>query len=388
MKSAKAAVVCLCLAAAVTPAQESAPPAPQAPRTGGLGIGVRSTPRPAGTGQVQPGPTRPATVGGTRATLPTRRIYDGDFRRPLYPNGLQRKLALPTRRIYPNGFDNGKDKGIGNSSRSDIGLTSRDRTFDRGVVPDQAPLTFMNEGWKIQPRELLDLARAGDYRSVADSRGVQRSVTDTYADRERRLESQPRVSMSLGGCSNGQCGRPSLSQALYRPLDQIGRGMAFDDQLRSGLDEGDRGEHDTALENMAQVGDDPQGAVASLRFHLLKQPDDLRAMRLLAVALLGDKQPTDAAWQMLRAYEADPLLPQEPLDPSEMGLNAPEFHERVLTSLTHARRLKTHAGWFTAAVMLQAQGKHPEALRCLDRARDAGLPVQAYEPMAAALARK
>jgi hypothetical protein len=120
------------------------------------------------------------------------------------------------------------------------------------------------------------------------------------------------------------------------------------------------------------AGDYPQ-AIAALRRHLSSNPDDPRAMRSLAVAMLADKRPDDAGSLMRAAYRADPTLAGEPLMPAALGFAERPFRLLVGRAVQHAHRVNTGSSWLLVASLMQGEGRRTPALTMIDRARAQGL---------------
>ena len=126
-------------------------------------------------------------------------------------------------------------------------------------------------------------------------------------------------------------------------------------------------------------------AQASLRSHLVSQPDDARAMRLLAVMMLDDGHDADAASLMLSAYRKDPSLASSSLDPSVYQVSAARWTQLRDAALESAQRSRTDGSWLLASVMLQSDNQKDLARDMLDRSRAAGLDSSVSQSMKSAL---
>lgn len=126
-------------------------------------------------------------------------------------------------------------------------------------------------------------------------------------------------------------------------------------------------------------------AQASLRSHLVSQPDDARAMRLLAVMMLDDGHDVDAASLMLSAYRKDPSLANSSLDPSVYQVSHTRWTQLRNTALESAQRSRTDGSWLLASVMLQSDNQKDLARDMLDRSRAAGLDTSVSQSMKQAL---
>lgn len=134
-----------------------------------------------------------------------------------------------------------------------------------------------------------------------------------------------------------------------------------------------------------QDGDAPS-AIAAFTLHLGSQPEDARAMRLLAAALLLDKRTDDGVAMMRSAYRAEPALARAPLRAEELGLREAGLRDLVIRAVMHANRLGSGSSWWTVTVLMQAQGKAEQARAMLDRAKTQGIDADLDAAMTAALA--
>lgn len=126
-------------------------------------------------------------------------------------------------------------------------------------------------------------------------------------------------------------------------------------------------------------------AQASLRSHLVSQPDDARAMRLLAVMMLDDGHDADAALLMLSAYRKAPSLAGSSLDPSVYQVSGARWTQLRNTALESAQRSRTDGAWLLASVMLQSDNQKDLARDMLDRSRASGLDNTVSQSMKQAL---
>jgi hypothetical protein len=114
-------------------------------------------------------------------------------------------------------------------------------------------------------------------------------------------------------------------------------------------------------------------AVTQLRLHLRASPDDTRAQRWLAVALLEDRRIDDAQAMMRMAYRTDPALGTEPMLPREMGFGRDRWRSLVTRASTAANATNTASGWLLLATLMQAEERQTLAKQMIERARNAGL---------------
>lgn len=126
-------------------------------------------------------------------------------------------------------------------------------------------------------------------------------------------------------------------------------------------------------------------AAALYREHLKTAPDDVEAMRQLAVCLIEGKE-LNAGIAMLRdLYTKDPTLADRPFDGTAMGLDGGRLREVVVKLSPVANKLKSPSAWLGVVVMMQAEGRKVEALRAVQKAKDAGLERAIVDRFLAAL---
>lgn len=130
---------------------------------------------------------------------------------------------------------------------------------------------------------------------------------------------------------------------------------------------------------------DSAEAVAALRQHLRDNPSDTQALRVLALALLDDNKPDDAAAVMASAYRTDPGLATRSIRYGQAGVTEARLRELLVRAVQHAHRVKSASAWLTVAVLMQAQGRESLALEMLGRAEKAGLSREIADPMKAEL---
>lgn len=130
---------------------------------------------------------------------------------------------------------------------------------------------------------------------------------------------------------------------------------------------------------------DSAGAVKALREHLRDEPEDVRAMRLLAFALVETRKFDDAASVMNLAYRKDPQLAFEVLGAEAFGFGERRLRELANACVTAAHRAKSGPGWLLVAVAMQAEGRDDLAGRMLERAVKEGLNKEVADAMRVAL---
>ncbi len=129
----------------------------------------------------------------------------------------------------------------------------------------------------------------------------------------------------------------------------------------------------------------PERAVTGLREHLLSNPDDGQALRLLGLALLDQKRIDDGVAAIRQAYRTEPTLAYEPIHAPSIGLHPDELRRLVLRTVTYANRVDTGSAWLTVAVLMQAEGRKPVARTMLDRVRARGMETDVLAALDEAL---
>jgi hypothetical protein len=128
----------------------------------------------------------------------------------------------------------------------------------------------------------------------------------------------------------------------------------------------------TELGDTKLVGTKPEAAISQLQAYLAAYPDDFHAMRMLGLALLANRNVSEAAAAMARAYEADPLLVKDAIVPSELGLDGGKVAAMVQAAQASASKTGVNA-WLMALVLQQGQGQTSQALATLEKAKRAKL---------------
>jgi hypothetical protein len=95
---------------------------------------------------------------------------------------------------------------------------------------------------------------------------------------------------------------------------------------------------------------------------------DRSAQRLLAIALLGNEQPDEAATQLAAAHAADPSLIFRGLGADLPAIPRAELRRLVLRAVTAANQRPSHASWLLVAELMQAEGRLVQAQKMYDRA--------------------
>ncbi len=129
----------------------------------------------------------------------------------------------------------------------------------------------------------------------------------------------------------------------------------------------------------------PGRAVTTLSAYLKTSPDDARAMRSLAFALLQDRRLDDGVATLRNAYRMDPGLASEPVEAGSIGLDDDDLRDLVLRGVTYANRVDTGSSWLTVAVLMQAEGRTALAKNMLDKAEKKGLEAEVSTALRMAL---
>lgn len=128
-----------------------------------------------------------------------------------------------------------------------------------------------------------------------------------------------------------------------------------------------------------------EDAAALYREHLKTAPEDVESMRQLAVCLIEGKE-VGAGLAMLRdLYTKDPTLADRPFDGAAMGLDGGRLREVIVKVSPIANKVKSPSAWLAVVVMMQAEGRKVEALRAVQKAKDAGLERAVVDRFLAAL---
>lgn len=126
-------------------------------------------------------------------------------------------------------------------------------------------------------------------------------------------------------------------------------------------------------------------AVEELRTHLKSQPDDARATRVLALALIEAEKLDDAAAVMRSAYRLDPALGRERIDATALGVDTKRLRTMVTSMVAHGHKAQSASAWLTVAALMQAEGRDALAAKMLGRAEKLGLERDVSDSLGAAL---
>jgi hypothetical protein len=306
--------------------------------------------------------------GPGRVALPTKRIYGERFHRnikipgprPIRPSRIlpppDRSRYAPMRTpdypIAPRRFFE--------SSRADIDLIHRSKWNKDDPMPEpgRSPISILENPRPFDPRRVTGCGPACNPDRIVRQRTPDRTIAIRGIDQP--LKPDPDLIQTTARNPTARKGVVPTAQAA-QPL--ISDGPSFDPSL---------------------VGRDADRAVGQLRAYLAEYPDDFHAMRLLAIALLANKNAPEAAAVAARAYAGDPLLTGEPLDLTSLSLDAPRTRILVTEAQRSAGRGQGNA-WLLAVVLHQGTGDAAQARSALQRAAKAGLAPETVGAFEAAL---
>lgn len=133
-----------------------------------------------------------------------------------------------------------------------------------------------------------------------------------------------------------------------------------------------------------QNGDMPQ-AISHFKDYIAGAPDDMDALRYLALAYIDSRKLDEAVAVLAMAYERTPQLASRPLPASDVPGGVRQMRRRVNAISAYANRTKTGSAWLTLAVLIQSEGRESTARNIVDRAAKAGLNPKIVAEMTAAL---
>lgn len=128
-----------------------------------------------------------------------------------------------------------------------------------------------------------------------------------------------------------------------------------------------------------------QAAVQILNNVVAADKEDTIAMRILALALLEQREPDNAAAMMRQAYRMDPTLASRVLEVDALALTSSRRTSLINRAVEYANRVGSASGWLTVAVLMQADGRFELARRMLKRAADEGLEPDVRKAFEAAI---
>lgn len=117
----------------------------------------------------------------------------------------------------------------------------------------------------------------------------------------------------------------------------------------------------------------PGEAVDQLTAHISANPGDVRASRILAIMLTEQKNTSEAVRVVIDAYKRDPSLARQPVDAAELSIGAGRLRDITNEAERYAAKMRTGSSYLTVAMLMQAEGRHEDALAMIARAGEAGL---------------
>ncbi len=294
--------------------------------------------------------------GSGKMALPTKRIYGERFHRniklpgprPMAPRRMpsppERSRYAPMRApeypIAPRSFFE--------SARADIDMIHRSKwDIDDPAVPP-VPLSILENPRPYDPRRVTGCGPACNPDRAARQRAPDRTAAIRGIDQQLKPDAD--------------VVRTTARNPAARPASA---GTAPESAVRLSITDGPS--FDASL-----IGRDPDAAVGQLRTYLAEYPDDFHAVRLLALALLANKNAPEAAAIMAGAYVGDPLLAGEPVDLTALSLDARQTGGLISAAQSIASRTGGNA-WLLAVVLHQGAGDMPKARAALQRAAKTGL---------------
>ena len=139
------------------------------------------------------------------------------------------------------------------------------------------------------------------------------------------------------------------------------------------------------LADIAWQNGDMRQAISQFKEYIASAPDDLDALRYLALAYIDDRKLDEAVAMMAMAYERMPQLAARPLPSSDVPGGDAQMRRRVNAISGYANRTKTGSAWLTLAVLIQSEGRESAARPIVDRAARAGLNPRVAAEMTAAM---
>ncbi len=168
----------------------------------------------------------------------------------------------------------------------------------------------------------------------------------------------------------------------YAPADP---GLTSAGQMQPPVTETPQPSTQRELGDSYLLAGDAKAAIKSYRAFLKANPGDAISMRAIALALLEQGQPAEAAATMSMAYRTNPYLASLAVSPGIYKGGEDTFRKNLQRMSMYANRTQSASGWLSLAVMMQAEGRNDLARTMLDRARDAGLEPAVAEKMLSAI---
>ncbi len=130
-----------------------------------------------------------------------------------------------------------------------------------------------------------------------------------------------------------------------------------------------------------------EASANALREHLRAFPRDVVAMRLLSLALIGQREPAEGVALLVMAYQLDPTLAYRPVSVEfENSSDSRAALSRVSEfAVAFAQKTGTSSSWLAAIVTLQGLDRKAPASRLLKRAEDNGLEARIADELRKAL---
>lgn len=125
----------------------------------------------------------------------------------------------------------------------------------------------------------------------------------------------------------------------------------------------------------------------ALREHLRAFPRDVVAIRLLSLALMGQRQNAEGVALIVMAYQLDPTLAYRPVSVEFDNADDPRGPLARVSegAVAFAQKQGTSSSWLAAIVTLQGRDLKAPALRLLKRAEENGLEARVADELRKAL---
>ncbi len=329
-------------------------------------------------------PTAPALVGPGYNRPPMRYYEAGDVirpNRPRNPSNNPRPSDYIGPRIGPR-FDGPRGNGdsiiavpydnrSGVSIRGDFAtdnfrlgfsLNSGDGFYRRhwadGYGGSRGPCGVSRYSWLVWGNRYYDDTRPfyGDYVGPYVIEDPRLLTTPTQTPAPAPTNATPSPSPQIVPAPTGPTGQPIVLSAFDRAVLSIRDGE---------LDE----------------------SANALREHLRAFPRDVVAMRLLALAHIGQRQNAEGVALIVMAYQLDPTLAYRPVSVEFDNADDPRGPlARISESaLAFAQKQGTSSSWLAAIVTLQGLDRKEPALRLVKRAEDNGLEARIADELRKAL---
>lgn len=133
--------------------------------------------------------------------------------------------------------------------------------------------------------------------------------------------------------------------------------------------------------------DEPDRAIIAYHEHLAEHPGDTQTMRMLGMALIDTGRVQEGVAMIALAHERDPNLAYSSIPGDVFGTSV-DLRRNLNRVSVYANRVNTPSAWLVLSVLMHAEGRTRPAAAMLDRAEQAGLPMELAGPMRDAVGRR